>query len=123
MAAGQQLLRMIRAGDFPSGNQPSEIDPVTIEIETNVTQSFAWQSIGSSTGGELTVSGTGDELILSSGIIEWTAPDDQDAPYDVRGIRIIGTTGKIVFPETTFTAISVEGGSTLRFTEIKLTLT
>lgn len=123
MAAGRQLLRMIRNGDFPSGNAPSEISPAQIEVETNVTQSFAWEAADSSDGGDLTIGGTGDDLLFSSGVIEWTAPDDQGAPYQVRAFRILGNTGKIVFPETSFTAIEVEGGSTLRFTEIKLTLT
>jgi len=124
MAAGQQLLRMIRNGDFSSGNMPSEIAPAAIEVETDVTQSYAWENqTGGGDGSQIIISGTGDDLLFSEGTIEWTAPDDQGAPYNVRAFRILGNTGKIVFPETSFTPIEVEGGSTLRFTEIKLTLT
>lgn len=119
MASPQKVLDMIRAGDGAG------IGGARIEIDVDSTAgALGWVNIYEDE--TISIGGSGDELIITANVgnIEYTAPDDQGAPYTVSGIRIELTSDlEIIFPETTFTDIEVEGGSTLRFTEIKLTLT
>ena len=124
MASPQKLLPMIRSA-------PNPFIQVELEVEAVTGQGYTWISLYDSTDiytSSISITGSGDDLLFSptAGNIEITASDSQAGSINVRGIRIYADPGdgtEIYYPETTFTPITVEEGSTLRFTEIKLTLT
>lgn len=121
MASPQKVLDMIRNAPNPE---------VTVYLEVDTGGGYSWISAYGGTNifnGNVTITGTGDDLIIApaTGNIEITSSVSQAGTINVRGIRVYGESipNEIYFPETTFTVIDVEFGSTLRFTEIKLTLT
>lgn len=114
MSAGRQFLEMVNS---------SPARDIVVEIELDVGGGYSWTglSLGAIT---TTFALSGNDLtFVPSANIEYTQDDDQVGTANVRGIRIKDDENQHLFPETTFTAIEVPFESTLRFTELKLTLT
>lgn len=121
MAAGRRALEIIRAESNPD---------MLVELEVDAGGSYSWITAYDGNtifDGDITIDGSGDDLIFNpvTGNVEITASNSQAGDISVRGIRIKRSSVPqgALYPETTFTPITVTEGSTLRFTEIKLTLT